>query len=101
MSRIIGPAAEFYRLRLTRYDASDEPDFEWRDDVLYRTPPVTRVEEREEWAVEAVTLDEHETVSELARFGAAAEAHAFLDAAEETLQEVTKSSFEEKYLSGP
>lgn len=100
MGRIIGPATEFYRLRLTRYDASDEPDFEWRDDVLYRTPPATRIEEREEWAIEAVTLDEDETVSEIARFEASDEAHGFLDAAEEDLQELTKSSFEEKYLSG-
>jgi hypothetical protein len=100
MGRIIGAASEFYRLRLTRYDATDEPDFEWRDDVLYRTPPAERIEEREEWAVEAVTLDEHETISELARFAASDEAHEFLDTAGEDLQELTKSGFEERYLSG-
>jgi hypothetical protein len=50
-------------------------------------------------AVEAVTLDEHETVSELARFAASDEAHEFLDTAEEDLQELTKSGFEERYLS--
>lgn len=100
MGRIIGAASEFYRLRLTRYDATDEPDFQWRDDILYRSPPSERLEEREEWAVEAVTLDERETVCELARFADPDEAREFLDAAKEDLLDLTKSGFEERYLSG-
>lgn len=99
MSRIIGAASEFYRLRLTRYDATDEPDFEWRDDILYRSAQTAAVEEREEWAVEAVTLDEYETVAEMGRFETADEAHALMESAEEDLQELTKSGFEERYLS--
>ena len=100
MDKIIGAASEFYRLRLTRYDATDEPDFEWRDDILYRSPSAERVDDREEWAVEAVTLDEHETVSEAGRFAVSDEAHEFLETAEEDLQDLTKSGFEERYLSG-
>ncbi|MFU8890183.1 MAG: hypothetical protein ACNA76_00800 [Anaerosomatales bacterium] len=99
MSRIIGAASEFYRLRLTRYDATDEPDFEWRDDILYRSSPTESVQEREEWVVEAVTLDEHETVTELSRFGTADEAHELMERAGEDLGELTKSGFEERYLT--
>lgn len=100
VGRIIGAASEFYRLRLTRLDATDEPDFEWRDDILYRSPPAERPEEREEWLVEAVTLDEHETVTEVGRFADAQAARECLAAAEEDLAELTKSGFEERHLSG-
>ncbi|MDF1542441.1 MAG: hypothetical protein RQ731_01030 [Anaerosomatales bacterium] len=99
MGRIIGAASEFYRLRLTRYDATDEPDFEWRDDILYRSQPTESVEERVEWAVEAVTLDENESVTELGRFDTADGAHELMESAEEDLQELTKSGFEERYLT--
>ena len=36
----IGAADEFWRLRLTRVDTTDELDFEWHDDILYREPAI-------------------------------------------------------------
>jgi hypothetical protein len=98
MKRIIGAASEFYRLRLASVDATVEPDFEWRDDILYRTPPADAPDERIDWVIEAVTLDAHETVSQVARFSDYDEAHAFLGTVEEDLEDLTKSGFEERYL---
>lgn len=98
MTHIIGPATDFYRLRLASVDATDEPEFEWRDDVLYRTPPADQPAERIEWVVEAVTLDEDETVVRLACFAEHDEARGFLERTTEDMKDLTKSGFEERYL---
>jgi hypothetical protein len=47
MAKTIGSAADFYRLRMMRLDASDAVDFEWRDDILYRRPPADDIAEDE------------------------------------------------------
>lgn len=99
MSKIIGPAVEFYRVRLTRLDATEEPDFEWRDDVLYRQMPPEVPQERVVWVVEAVSLDESETVTEIERFDDADAAHECLGRVEEDMADLTKSGFEERYLT--
>jgi hypothetical protein len=99
MKRIIGAASEFYRLRVASVDATKEPDFEWRDDILYRTPPAEAPDEQIEWVIEAVTIDADETVSRVARFSDYDEVHEFLGTVEEDLRELTKSAFEERYLS--
>ncbi len=96
--KIIGPACEFYRVRLTSVDATAEPDFEWREDILYRTPPTEMPEERTEWVVEVVTLDEAEEVTRVSRFNDHEAARAFLDSVEEDLRELTKSQFEARHL---
>jgi hypothetical protein len=101
MARIIGAAEDFYRLRVIRLDETDEPDLEWREDILYRTPPVRELEVTEDWVLESVTLDEDETVTRLGRYESVAEAHAALDEAREALQDLTKSQFEEQYLANP
>lgn len=97
--KIIGPASEFYRARLTAVDATAEPDFEWREDILYRTPLAEMPEERTEWVVEVVTLDAAEEVTRVSRFDDHDEARAFLDSVEEDLGELTKSQFEQRHLS--
>lgn len=99
MDKIIGAASEFYRLRVTRIDATEEPAFEWREDILYRSPSVESPEEREEWVVEAVTLDDEERVTALARFTDPDEAHEYLVSAGDDLDDLTKSQFESAYLS--
>jgi len=86
-------------VRLTSVDATAEPDFEWREDILYRAPAAQMPEERTEWLIEAVTLDEAEAVTRIARFDDYDEARAFLDSVEEDLGELTKSQFEARHLS--
>ncbi len=99
MAKIIGNAGDFYRLRVTRLDETDEPDLEWRDDILYREPPEQRLREYESWALEAVNTDDEDQVAQIACYESSEAAHEALEAIAEDLAELTKSEFEERYLS--
>ncbi len=99
MSPIIGAAADFYRLRVTRVDEPDEPDLEWRDDILYRNPPQQEVDGTESFAIEAVSVDDEDDVRPVALYGSTDEAYAALEAVQEDLDELTKSAFESRYFS--
>lgn len=98
MGKVIGAASDFYRLRLTRLDVTDEPDLEWRDDILYRSPPKQTLEECAQYRVEAVNSDDDEDIKVVALFDDSEEAAAFLKGTEEDLMEMTKSVFESRYL---
>jgi len=98
MKKIIGSAADFYRLRLLAIDTTDGLDLEWRDDVLYRRPPSLVLDEDQRYEVQAVTLDDEECTTALATFDDPAEAHAWMDEAELELSGLTKSEFEERYF---
>jgi hypothetical protein len=97
--RIIGAADEFWRLRLTRVDTTDDFDFEWHDDILYREPHPKAAGELELWYIEAVRLDDYEALVALATFHDREDAEDFFQQANEDLQTMTKSAFEEAYLT--
>ncbi len=101
MGRTIGPAADFYRLRLTHIDVDGDLEFDWRDDVLWREGPPDAAQESDVWVLQAVSLDEDEAVTSIAAF-------CERDAAEEALAEsrrdldgMTRREFDAEYLSGP
>lgn len=95
--RIIGPADDFYRVRVMRVDLAGDPDLEWRDDVLYRDLPISVEEQGTVWRVEAVRLaDDEPTV--LAEFDSADEAHGLLERLEEDLRDLTKAAFEARWI---
>lgn len=98
MGRIIGQAADFYRLRVTRIEAPTGLDFEWHDDILYRTPPPAELGADEEWRVEAVELDDEDAVRIAGRYATRDEALDALERAHEDLAEMTRSTFEDRYL---
>lgn len=98
MAKAIGSASDYYRLRVMTVDTTDAVDFEWRDDILYRRPPATDIEDGEVYAVEAILLDDEEVAVTLARFADPAEAHAWLDERIEELDDMTKSEFEAGYF---
>lgn len=98
MANIIGEASEFWRLRLTRVDESDEPDLEWREDILYRRPTTATPGEDVIFRIDAVSLDEKEQVP-VATFGDSQTAHDYLSQAEEDLGQMTKAEFERAYLT--
>lgn len=98
MVRVIGNADEFWRLRVTRVDTTQGLDFEWHDDILYREPYVDLGREVEYWHVEAVRVDDADTVVRLATFTTDGEAREFLDQAHEDLRDLTKSRFEMAYF---
>lgn len=97
MARIIGAASDFYRLRVTRVAEPDEPDLEWRDDILYREPPRQHLGDVESYAVEAVATDD-ETVHVIALYESNAEAYTALEGIYEDLEELTRSEFESRYF---
>lgn len=98
MVRIIGNADEFWRLRITRVGTTAGLEFEWHDDILYRQPSVDYGTEVELYHVEAVRLDDSETVMRLGTFVEPGAARELLAQALEHLGEMTKSEFEARYL---
>lgn len=98
MSRPIGAAEDFWRVRVTRVDASDELDFEWHEDILWRAPRVQDPDDIEVHLVEAVSVTQPERIVRLAAFGDADEALEYADTAREDLQELTASQFEAAYF---
>lgn len=98
MSKTIGSASDFYRLRVMTVDTTDEVDFEWRDDILYRRPPSTDIVDEEAYTVEAVLLDDEDVTFKLQTFADVGGAHEWMYAREEELGDMTKSEFEEAYF---
>ena len=98
MSRVIGPADGFYRLRIRRLDLGGDVEFDWRDDVLWRSTPAAEAVEDDTWFIEAVTLDTSETVTSIAAYGSADEAREAFDSIAEDLAAMSKSEFEAEYL---
>ena len=100
--RVIGAADEFWRLRMSRVDTTDDLDFEWHEDILYREPAVKPTREVEQWNVEAVKVTNQDAVVIVASFSEREEADAFFDTAREHLAEMTQSQFEDAYFrAGP
>jgi len=98
MIHVIGNADEFWRLRLTRLDTTENFDFEWHDDILYRQPHVSQGDEVERWHVEAVRLDDPDTVVRLGTFENQNDAREFIAQAADNLSDMTKSEFEVAYV---
>lgn len=98
MSEAIGPARDFYRLRVAHIDEGGDVEFDWRDDVLWRSEPPAFGDEADLWVLEAVTLDNQEFVMPIAVFSSSDEARDALDEATDDLQEMTRSEFEAEYL---
>lgn len=98
-SRVIGDADEFWRLRLTRVDTSEDLDFEWHEDILYRRPRTTASADVELWIVEAISTESYDTVVALAQFPEREAAEAFFERARLDLEQMTKSQFETAYLT--
>ena len=89
-------AGDFYRIRLMRLDEGETPDLEWRDDILFRTPPPQPREESHRWVVQAVDIDDEESFTPLAEFGEQSDAQEFESSAEKALTELTRAEFEER-----
>ena len=98
MIRMIGNADEFWRLRITRLDTTENFEFEWHDDILYRDPEPDPGDEVESWHVEAVRLDDPDAVSRVATCLSEGEARDELSAVAEDLTQMTKSEFEATYV---
>lgn len=97
--KIIGSADEFWRVRITRVDTSEDLDFSWRDDVLYRSPSAAPARERHLFHVEAVHVEDRDTKRLLKTFERRNDAEEFAQTARTALTEITKSRFEDTYFT--
>lgn len=98
MSSPIGAADDFWRVRVTRVDSSDDLDFDWHDDILWRAPKIEQPEDFEVHLVEAVSVSQPERIVRLAALGDAESALEFADTVREDLAEMTASQFEAAYF---
>ncbi|MHB1016290.1 MAG: hypothetical protein ACYC2X_00165 [Coriobacteriia bacterium] len=96
--KIIGSAADFYRVRVVSIDTTGDLNLEWREDVLYRRPLTEQVDEERAFIVEAVALDDEERTITIASFEESSEAAAWADERQMELPDMTKSDFEERYF---
>lgn len=99
MSQTIGSAADFYRIRVRFIDTTDPVDFEWRDDVLYRSPEPLTIQEEGEYLVEALFLDDDSVANVLARFADGGSAHTYAADRQYDLETMTRAQFEEQFFS--
>lgn len=97
--RTIGSADEFWRLRVTKVDTTEELDFEWHEDILYREPVVHDADEVELWHVEAVSLEDPERIVRIETHTSREDADGFVERAHDDLLDMTRSQFEATYLS--
>jgi hypothetical protein len=98
MARAIGAAGDFYRVRTMHFDTIDSTDFEWREDILYRSHPSVAPAEGQSYRVEAVALDNDDDVTVLGVFDDADDAHEADAAASFDLSALTRSEFEDRYF---
>ncbi len=99
MAMGIGAAKDFYRVRVTRLTEAEPPEFEWREDILYREPPAPLQEEAlVHHRVEVVDLDDDERVTMIGVFESLSDATEAFDSATEDLSALTRSEFEERYF---
>jgi hypothetical protein len=76
-------------------DPSEDLDFEWHDDILWRQPQVHLEPGAPAFLVEAVSLGAgSEEIVRIAAFPDESSARAFLDEATDDLRDMTRSQFE-------
>lgn len=98
MTRAVGAADEFWRVRVTRMDTPCDPDLDWRDDVLYRRFDSDCGQEPVLWHVEAVATDDPDVVARIATFDSPADAESLLEEVTAALKTLSRSQFEAAYV---
>jgi hypothetical protein len=95
----IGAASDFYRVRVTRVTEPDAPEFEWREDILWREPAAAQLDpEVTHHRVEVVALDDAENVTVIGIFDSVQDATEAFDTAAEDMDTLTRSEFEDRYF---
>jgi len=94
--RTFGSADDFYRIRIIRVDVPDELEWEWRDDILWRTPEADAQLTTLRYRIEVVDKDSSEAraIAEVEDPGAAREV---AETADEDLAQLTKRQFDARY----
>jgi len=99
MAQGIGAASDFYRVRVTRVTEADAPEFEWREDILYREPPATGAPaEYVHHRIEVMAVDDENKVAMIGDFDSMDDATEAVESAAEDLKVLTRSEFEDRYF---
>jgi hypothetical protein len=98
VTRPIGAASDYYRLRILHVGETDIVDLQWRDDILWRQSRTPGASESEVYVVQAVSVPHDDKAIVLAGFESAEDAHEALAAAQQDLQVLTRSEFEDRYF---
>jgi len=96
LRKIFGKADDFYRARVLTLEEEVMPDFDWRDDILYRAPEEYRSRTKKKYCLQVVELDTRKNQI-LKQYSDKREANEALAEIEENLKELTKMEFEKKY----
>ena len=96
MARTFGKASDFYRVRIITFEEEIPPDFDWRDDVLYRASKEIPDTIEKKYALQVVELDSHNhrVIEEYAEL---AVANRIKQDLQEDLDAFTKIQFDKKY----
>jgi hypothetical protein len=94
--RVFGSADDFYRIRILRVDVPAELEWEWRDDILWRSPHEDVQGETPRYRVEAV-LKDTSVARMLAETDGPDAAREIALTADEDLAQLTKRQFDARY----
>lgn len=96
MARTFGKASDFYRVRIITFEEEIPPDFDWRDDVLYRESKEVSDAIEKKYALQVVELDSHNH-QVIEEFKELAVANRIRQDLQEDLETFTKIQFDKKY----
>lgn len=96
MRKIFGKADDFYRARILTLEEDVPPDFDWRNDILYRSPSQYRGGTSIKYCLQIVDLDSNKNHI-FKKYASRKEAERVLKTIKEDLKELTKMEFEKKY----
>lgn len=103
--RLFGKASDFYRLRIITLEEEPRIDFDWDEEILYRSQPSSAPEERQpspktrlHYIVQLVKFDSEEAIT-LKKFNKKEEALRYKTRVEESLTQETKSEFDSRFLN--
>ncbi len=97
ITRAFGLACDFYRARVQILQEAVPPKFDWREDILYRSPKPYPDKVATQYSLEILTLDKS-TVYKLKTYKRLGNAERRLAQLKLDLGELTKLQFERKYL---
>jgi len=96
LAKTFGKASDFYRVRILTLDEETPPDFDWREDILFRKPPGEKRAIKRRYTVQVVDLDTRND-QVIKAFPNRHVAESALIMIDEDLRELTKMEFEKKY----
>lgn len=100
MKKVIGPADEFYRVRLFEIICEFPAELDWKEGISYFPPPPEEGKSLRKFLIEFVDI-ENKRVYPWRYFVNKAEALKAFEQAQEDLTTLTKSRLEKKYLFLP